>query len=98
MNLYLVTRHDDWSFDDYESFVVCCNDEETARKTHPESLIYEEKTSLWYLLNDDGDRYYIPDRPGWIKGKYINNLKVEHIGIANENITPGILIRNYHAG
>ena len=35
MNLYIVTRNDSYTWDNYDSFIVACESEEEARKTHP---------------------------------------------------------------
>ena len=38
MNIYLVSRTDDWGYDDWDSFVVAASDEETARNTRPDGV------------------------------------------------------------
>ena len=42
MNLYHVWRTDNWSWDDYDSFVVAAESEIEAKQTHPGGKDYQK--------------------------------------------------------
>lgn len=83
MKLYLVSRTDDWGYDDYDSFVVAAKSEENALEYHPRGKDY---------LNEDDikDRYYA----GWTSKE---NLKIECIGESN-NLVEKVIIYSFNAG
>lgn len=84
MNIYKVSRTDKWSYDDYDSFVVIAEDEKTALYTHPSGRM---------LTFIDENKSYT--------GNWVNSpmfLKVELIGIASNDMKPGIIINSFNAG
>ena len=64
MKLYLISRTDDWGYDEFDSFVVAAESEENAFKLYPAM-----KDSA-----DDGFKY---SNYGWT---FRENLKIECIG------------------
>lgn len=56
MNLYQVTRLDNGGYDSYDSFIVCCESEDVARKTHPSSTTWDDDYSHgWVKLSKIGN-------------------------------------------
>lgn len=51
MNIYLVSRTDDWGYDDWDSFVVAASDEETARNTRPDGVWKDGRAYGWVPLS-----------------------------------------------
>lgn len=107
LNLYLVTRKDHIGYDEYISFVVCCENTWDARKTHPENELFKFDTigMTWYQERKDGDDKSVlkigsskTDRHGWIYGKDIDDLDVQHIGIATKNMKRGIVESSFNSG
>lgn len=83
MNIYKVSRTDEWSYDDYDSFVVIAEDEKTALYTHPSGGVLT-------FIDENG---YTGD---WVNSPMF--LKVELIGIASNDMKPGIIINSFNAG
>lgn len=99
LNLYLVTRTDSGDYDEYSSFIVCCETEQEARETYPTTPDYTYNRELQAWRNEQAAlcsestkifghvRYFgkYPDRHKgpWIYGKDIGSLEVENIGIAS---------------
>ncbi len=77
-------------YDSYDSFVICCESEDIARKTHPECGIYE-----WWK---DG-QYPSSIDWGWVQSSDIyDQLEVVCIGIADSKLEKGIVISSFNAG
>lgn len=83
MKLYLISQNKNTGYDTYDSAVVCCENEEEARYTHPDEI-----------ENWDGDgkaRRF----DTWCSAKYVH---VEYIGIADSNIPKGVVCASFNAG
>lgn len=76
-NLYIyhVTCSDmRWIRDTYSEFIIIAEDEDHARNTHPDSMIYK-----WW----ENDTKYKPKYDTWISPDKVKTLEVELIGTAN---------------
>lgn len=84
MNLYHVSQSENGGYDTFSDFVICAPDAETARLTNPATgcIIDDDEWEVWEHC--------------WCKSPEF--VKVEHIGIANENIKEGIICSSFHAG
>lgn len=80
MNIYLVER-DDADYDEYERFVVCAEDEISARNTHPTGKL-EWKTSRWHIWK-------------WVDPSDILKLKVTYLGKAGAHVKPGVVCKTW---
>jgi hypothetical protein len=84
--LFLITRTDNVDYDEYDSAVVCAGNAEHARRIHPSS----------------GDTF--PDGDDWKSrfNPWVSNpeqVKVEYLGVAPENITVGrVICASFNAG
>lgn len=83
MKLYLVSRTDKWSYEDYDSFVVATENEESALEYHPCGKEYLSE-------NDKKERYY----DGWTSKE---NLKIECIGESNSSVEK-VILASFNAG
>lgn len=95
LNLYLVNlpRSKNLGYDSYDSFIVCCENEQTARETHPGSA--EMGISQWGRKLTKGEVYY---DSAWIKPEQIDSLTVEKIGTADSSQKKEIILSSYNAG
>lgn len=87
MNLYLVTRIDNWGYDEFDSFVVAAKTTEEAANIHP-----------YYELHDP--RYVDPPRDNydhvWTTPE---NIQVKYIGKAAKEYTEvQIICASFNAG
>lgn len=47
MNLYLLTRKDELTYDEYDSCVVCAETEEDAKTIHPDGTVFKGDERPW---------------------------------------------------
>lgn len=93
MNIYLVSRTDSIGYDEYDSFIIACKDEETARNTYPSNFMNNE-FAVW-----NGENYV--DSSGYPEsGCWVDNpkkLEVKLLGKAAKGVN-GILCASFNAG
>ena len=88
MNLYLISRKDSVSWDQYDSAVVAAKDETSARYTHPNGKhIWREKRGGWFK-NTWEDHSWVPPE----------ELTVSLIGVATKGVKSGIVCASFNAG
>lgn len=102
MNIYKVTQEEKEDYDTYDSFVIACEDEETARRTHPSSNVTHHKDGKWYGTYsggpNSGKEYEVEiDDGSWVEGHQLDKVVVEFIGTAKEGII-GIICTSFNAG
>lgn len=100
MNLYLVERSTESqnAYDTYDSFVVICESEDAARKTHPSNdrLVYQENLGHWEHEVGGPSKY---KKNGWIYGDQIyTHLKVSFLGEISHSTEQGLILASYNAG
>lgn len=89
MNLYLIQQDVHNDYDTYDSAVVCADNEEEARRTHPDGR-YD------YAEPGGADNEKAEARWGtWAKKEYV---KVQFIGLADVKIGRGVVISSFNAG
>lgn len=87
--LYLVKRTDNVRWDEYDSFVCCAEDEDEARKIHPNGTMCFKKD-----MSDDYREYFTG---AWTDK--IETLEVTCIGIANLSLrNRQVICASYNAG
>ena len=89
MKLYLVTRTDNWSYDEYDSFVVAAENEENALLFHPNGKKIERLSE--YDDNENSAYHYTY---GWTSKE---NLKIEYIGESNSS-EEKVILASFNAG
>lgn len=87
LKLFLVNCPTDLGYDTYDMFVICCENENIARKTEPTGE-YE-----WWKNPQYQQKYF-----SWIKETEINNLEVTYLGDADKSIKKGIICNSYNVG
>jgi len=84
MKLYLISRTDNWGYDDFDAFVVAAENEESALEFHPigrKDYLDEEDISWGHYS-------------GWTSKE---NIKVEYIGESN-SLVEKVIISSFNAG
>ena|SRR3989338_2570536 len=104
LNLYHVSRPDDYDYDEYSDFVVCAESETAARKTHPHGDDYPGgKTYLnpeetQWMNTRYGTEEHESDYHGWVKPAVLHTLTVKLIGRADPAQPKGVICASFHAG
>lgn len=84
MNIYLVSRTDNWGHDDYDAFVVIAESAESACATTPER----------YACSQVGEW----DGVGTSSWPGINHVRAELVGTTIVPEQEGIVLRSFNAG
>lgn len=94
MNLYLLSQNINKGYDTFSSCVVVAESEEDAKTIHPYGINCDEGgfyyEGSWY----ENNKHYHDTT--WVK--HPKNVKVEYLGVANGNITRGVICASFHAG
>jgi len=105
LNIYKVERFDKHTWDQYSDFVVVCEDENTARKIHPNGIsIVDTEKMDWtnknqmHIKGECGFPVQIPHSYTWIKPRDFDKLIVSKIGVASKGVKKGIITSSFHAG
>jgi hypothetical protein len=94
MNIYLVSRTDDWGYDHYDSFVCAAPDEETAKQLNVAKSFYDrscKEKSCEFMTPEDWNKSWT----SWTNSP--DNLEVEFIG-RSESDEIKIILASYNAG
>lgn len=90
MNIYKVSRKDNWGYDQYDSAIVVADNEEQAMLIPPD---YDSEIAESYMSPYDYmEKCGIPDY--WSP----NNLNIELIGITDKYDKPITLLASFNAG
>ena len=87
----MVERTDEVDYDEYFGFVVICDNEDIARKTHPYNAIYW-KDNQWLNKKNDSVHTY----RDWIVSTAIDSLNVTLIGTSE--LENQIVLTSFNAG
>ena len=90
MKIFKIEQSENNDYDTYSDAVVIAEDEEEAKKIHPngEFNYKEEKTNDEYSKADS-------NYGTWVKKEFVD---VEYIGEAKEGSERGIICSSFHAG
>ena len=97
MNIYLLEQYLNNGDDTYDSCVVAAINETAARNTHPSSFVTHIKDEKWMGTYTKGGEYE-EDSSGWVEYLEIEQIKVTLIGVANENVSEGVICASFNAG
>lgn len=87
--LYLVERTDKVTWDEYDSFVVCAESEDEARRVHPSGVSFFEDD-----MSEQSKRYF---KSSWTDK--IETLEVSCIGLASISLkNREVICASYNAG
>ena len=88
-SLYLVERTDKITWDEYDSFVVCAESEDEARRVHPSGLEFFEDD-----MSEQSKRYF---KSSWTDK--IETLEVICVGLASVSLeNRQVICASYNAG
>lgn len=90
MNLYLVNRTDEWSYDDYDAFVCVTDSEESAKNTSPQTDFESNE-----LKKVDWSKKDIYGFHGWTNSK--DNVKVTLLALNVEG-PERMILASFNAG
>ena len=105
MKLYRISQEVNTGYDTYSDAIVCAENEEEARKTHPSEYTTHWRDGKWYGTykttnpETNGKEYETEDSFGtWVAGNNLETIKVEYIGEASSDLEKGIVCASFHAG
>lgn len=88
-SLYLVKRTDNVTWDEYDSFVVCAESEDEARRVHPSGGEFFEDD-----MSEQSKRYF-----KWWWTDKIETLEVICVGLASVSLkNRQVICASYNAG
>lgn len=88
-SLYLVKRMDNVTWDEYDSFVVCAESEDEARRVHPSGGSFFEDD-----MSEQSKRYF---KSSWTDK--IETLEVICVGLASVSLkNRQVICASYNAG
>ena len=90
MEIYLL-KYNDCDYGDCDSFIAIAENEEEARKMHPNTEFYFSNDK-WMFKNYLEEEFEVDFNHRWIEAYNIDMLEVIHIGKADENQMEGVLI------
>lgn len=97
MNIYLLEQDLKTGYDTFDSCVVAAINETAARNTHPSSYVTHVKNGKWMGTYTKGGEYEV-DSYDWVKYSQIDQIKVTLIGVANEDVSAGVICASFNAG
>jgi len=92
MNLYKISQTENCDYDTYDSAIVCAPTAQDAQRIHPQ----EDLTLVW-----DGATWRLPDgrdSNGTTTWVVPEQVQVELVGKAADNIPPGVVLTSFRAG
>ena len=101
MKIYLVSQDENIGWDTYDSFVVVCKDEETARRARPDEEFCEWSEDGSHVLFCYASGKKEIEAHGYGSWAYtLAVVKVQYVGIADEEIykETTILCSSFNAG
>jgi len=82
MKLYLLSQSVNNDYDTYDSFVICCNNEDEARQSHPSGRVLNPRDDFLYC--------------DWTNNQ--ENISVKYLGEADPDLPFGIVCSSFNAG
>lgn len=95
MNIYLLEQDLNNCYDTYDSCVVAAINETAARNTHPSPLVTHVKDGKWMGTYTRGGEYK-QDSHDWVQYSQIDQIKVKFIGVANDDISAGVICASFN--
>lgn len=97
MNIYHVSRTDEYGYDDFSDFVVVCETEQQAKETYPgEGYVFRD--DHWVEVGLDGNvRPFDKDNEWWCGWTHPSKTTVELVGISTKEESR-VICSSFHAG
>lgn len=103
MKIYKISQNVNNEYDTYDSMVVCAENEEEAKRTHPSSIwtsggFYNEvKKEFWTKYANSEETYQFEGTYGsWTND--LTKLEVIEIGEAKDGTPKGVIVASFNAG
>jgi hypothetical protein len=100
LKIYKIKQNINNGWDTYSDAVVIAENEEEAKKMHPDNYVWTEKG--WVYINDKKEEIMMNEKgycyQDWIDVSQIDKVEVEYIGEAKEESEKGVVCASFHAG
>ena len=97
MKIYLLSQDIVNGYDTYDSAVVIAENEDEARKIHPNSLVTHITNGQWMGTYSGGEEYE-KESFDWVRCSDIDKISVKYIGEADTIQQKGVVLASYNAG
>ena len=97
MKIYLLSQDFVSGYDTYDSAIVIAENEDEARKIHPNEYVTHVTNEQWMGTYSGGGEYKNePD--DWVKYSDIDKISVKYIGEASKEQQKGLVLASFNAG
>lgn len=97
MKLFRISQTVNDNYDTYDSAIVAASDEESARRMSPcEFREWDDDRCTWVFRYADGTKKPEAHHSSW--AEHIDNVSVEYIGEAADNVPAGVVLASVNAG
>ena len=97
MKIYLLSQDIVNGYDTYDSAVVIAENEDEARKIHPNILVTHITNGQWMGTYSGGEEYE-KESFDWVRCSDIDKISVKYIGEADTIQQKGVVLASYNAG
>ena len=97
MKIYLLSQDIVTGYDTYDSAVVIAENEDEARKIHPNSLVTHITNGQWMGTYSGGGEYENKFFE-WVRCSDIDKISVTYIGEADTRQQKGVVLASFNAG
>lgn len=96
MKIYLLSQDVVNDYDTYDSAIVIAENEDEARKIHPNKLVTHVTKNQWMGTYSGGEEY--KNEPyDWVEYSDINKISVKYIGEAGKEQQKGLVLASFNA-
>ena len=92
MKIFLIDRGV-FDYDTYDSVIVCAENEEDAKKIHPNKAVFLKNDEWVSIIGKTHYRNY-----EWVEYNHTFLLTVTYLGEATKDMKSGIILSSYNAG
>ena len=97
MKIYLLSQDIVDGYDTYDSAVVIAENENEARKIHPNRLVTHITNGQWMGTYSGGGEY-VNKSFEWVRCSDIDKISVKYIGEADTRQQKGVVLASFNAG
>ena len=97
MKIYLLSQDFVSGYDTYDSAIVIAENEDEARKIHPNEYVTHVTNDQWMENYSGGEEYKNEPHDG-VKYSDIDKISVKYIGEASKEQRKGLVLASFNAG
>ena len=97
MKIYLLSQDVVSGYDTYDSAIVIAENEDEARKIHPNNLVTHVTNDQWMGTYSGGEEYK-NELYEWVEYSDIDKISVKYIGEASKEQQKGLVLASFNAG